>query len=300
MTNENQPTATLGDLLKTYTGDCESYLKRLVIEPGMPPELAEAMCYCLLDGGKRLRPALVHMSAELISPNARDSELTRQAGAAIEMIHCYSLVHDDLPAMDDDSLRRGRPTVHVQYNEPMAILVGDALLTRALGMLAGADDARGGRLAAELASAAGPAGMIAGQVADMELCAVGEGMQGVSYIHLRKTAALLQCATRLGAICGGGDQSQVDSLGDYGKHLGLAFQIFDDLLDVTSSADALGKTPGKDAEAGKRTAIAEIGLEKAHSLGKELSQEALAALDAFGPEADNLRLLATLLTQRKH
>jgi farnesyl diphosphate synthase len=216
------------------------------------------------------------------------------------MVHCCSLVHDDLPAMDDDTLRRGRPTAHVKFGQAMAILVGDALLTRAFGLLAKADDRRSGRLTCELARAAGAAGMVAGQVADMDLCQLPEGLEGIRFIHLRKTAAMLRAAARMGAICADADDKTVDALGDYAEAIGLAFQLFDDLLDVTGAAETIGKTPGKDAGADKRTAAAQLSLDGARKLGNELTDRAIASLESLGEKADTLICLTRLLALRTH
>ena len=288
----------LRDLLAPCGAWCEKSLARWLIEPGVPDDLAEAMRYCVMNGGKRLRPAMVRMSAEI--GDGADSELTARAAAAIELVHCYSLVHDDLPAMDDDMLRRGKPTAHVQFGEAMAILAGDALLTRASSVLAESGDPRAAKLVLELTRCAGPAGMIAGQVADMKLCGVPEGLDGVTYIHERKTAALIKAAAAMGGISGGLGDSEIESLGEYGLALGLAFQVFDDVLDVTADVASLGKTPGKDAEADKLTVVAQIGLDGARKLGTELSDRAIAALDRFGARAEKLVELASLLTKRTH
>ena len=197
----NSGSDKLGLMLAPYARKVESDLQLWLVDDGVPVSLAEAMHYCVLGGGKRLRPALVYLAAEAAG-GSEDDEHVRRSAAAIEMVHTYSLVHDDLPAMDDDSLRRGRPTAHVKFGQAMAILAGDALLTRAFGVLA--EGPAGGpvaELTGELASAAGAAGMIAGQVADMALCEVPAGLDGLQYIHMRKTAALIRSAARMGAIC---------------------------------------------------------------------------------------------------
>jgi farnesyl diphosphate synthase len=236
------------------------------------------------------------MSAEAVGADA--DEATRRAAVAVELVHCYSLVHDDLPAMDDDSLRRGRPTAHVRFGEAMAILAGDALLTRAFGVLAEAP--RSDVLVGELARGAGSAGMIAGQVADMNPCGLKPGTDGVEYIHALKTAALIQAAARMGAICGGAGAEELSVIGEYARQLGLAFQLFDDLLDATGSTENLGKTAGKDASAGKRTHLAEIGLEAARRTGMELTGGAVRAIQPLGARARKLSRLAELLADRTH
>lgn len=184
-------TDSLGELLAPYAQAAEADLAGWLIEPDVPATLAEAMRYCVLGGGKRLRPVLVAMSAEAVGGDAA-GPLACRAAVAVELVHAYSLVHDDLPALDDDALRRGRPTAHVKFGQAMAVLTGDALLTRAFAVLAESDDPLAGELARELAAAAGPAGMIAGQVADMNLCAVADGLEGLRYVHARKTAALIR------------------------------------------------------------------------------------------------------------
>jgi len=289
----------LRELLSPCAERAEADLKRWLVEPDTPPTLAEAMRYCVLGGGKRLRPALVYLSAEAVG-GASDSDAARRAAVAVEIVHGYSLVHDDLPAMDDDTLRRGQPTAHVKFGEAMALLVGDALLTRAFGLLAEAPQGVSGALAAELARGAGSAGMIAGQAADMDLCDVPEGLDGVEFIHVRKTAALFRAATRMGALAGGAEPDVVDAVGRFGRSLGLAFQLVDDLLDVTADADQLGKTPGKDVRDGKRTHAAELGLQRAADLGRQYTREALDALGPLGPAGRTLCRLAELLTHRTH
>ncbi len=290
-------TDALGELLAPYAEATDADLARWLLEPGVPVALAEAMRYCVLGGGKRLRPALVAMSAAAAGGD-RTEELTRRAAVAVELVHAYSLVHDDLPAMDDDSLRRGRPTAHVQFGQAMAILAGDALLTRAFAVLSESGDPLAGQLGRELAAAAGPAGMIAGQVADMNLCPVPDGLDGLRYVHARKTAALLRGACRIGALCGRADGKALAAISEYGQSLGLAFQLVDDLLDVTGTAKRLGKTAGKDADRGKRTHAALIGLEAARRLVRELTASAVAALGGLEPRADDLTTLAKLLAAR--
>ena len=274
-------------------------LERWLVEDGTPAPLAQAMQYCCLGGGKRLRPALVHLSAGALGQDP-PSQITRRAAVAVELIHCYSLVHDDLPGMDNDTLRRGKPTAHVRFGEAMAILAGDALLTRAFSVLAESGDPRSAALVAELARAAGPAGIIAGQVADMKLCPVSEGIEGVQYIHLRKTAALLEAPARMGAICADADAPTIDALGRFARLLGLAYQVMDDILDATASAEQLGKTPGKDLQADKLSAVACLGPDGARRLCQDLTQQSLGALDTLGQRAAPLRRLARHLVNRTY
>ena len=296
---DSKPRGALADLLAPYARRVEKALKRLLAEPQTPPELAEAMRYCALGGGKRLRPALVFMAAEATGDGTAD-ELADRAAAAVELVHCYSLAHDDLPAMDNDSLRRGRPTAHVKFGEAMAILAGDALLTRAFGVLAEPGDGRCASLAAELARGAGAAGMIAGQAADMDLCLLPAGEAGLRFIHARKTAALLRSAARMGAICSRASEAELAAVGEHAESLGLAFQLIDDTLDVTGTAEQLGKTPGKDARAGKRTSLSEVGLKRAGELSAELTRRAIRSLEPLGERGRKLERLADLLGQRRH
>ena len=297
-----QQTENLSAMLRPYVRCVESDLDLWLADPATPGDLSDAMRYCVLGGGKRLRPALVLMSAAAVGGDAME-EMTRRSAAAIEMVHCYSLVHDDLPAMDDDVLRRGRPTAHVQFGEAMAVLAGDALLTRAFAVLAApaeGGDARIGRLVAELALGAGEAGMIAGQVADMDLCDIPAGVEGLRFIHNRKTGALIRAACRMGAISGRATRVQLDALGRYGEQLGLAFQLVDDILDATGDRAVLGKTPGKDAQSGKRTYVSELGLDAAKSLAQEITAAAVASLEPLAPKSAGLAVLAKSLTGRTH
>ncbi|MCD4824235.1 MAG: polyprenyl synthetase family protein [Phycisphaerae bacterium] len=289
---------SLGDLLGPFARQTEADLETWLIEPSAPAELADGMRYCVA-GGKRLRPAMVHLAAQATARQP-DEQLVRRAAVAVELVHVYSLVHDDLPAMDDDELRRGQPTAHVKFGEAMAILIGDALQCRAFGLLGESASALAGRLVAELASAAGQAGMVAGQVADMNLAAVPDGFEGLAGIHLRKTAAMLKAATRMGAIAAGATDEHLRAVSIYAEKLGLAFQLFDDLLDATGTAGQLGKTPGKDAQAGKRTVITELGETKAKARGEELTAQAIEALAPLGTKGKELEQLAQLLTHRKH
>ncbi|HOD84577.1 MAG TPA: polyprenyl synthetase family protein [Phycisphaerae bacterium] len=289
---------TLGQLLGPYARLSEQDLAQWVVEEGTPSDLGEAMRYCVLGGGKRLRPALVFLACQAVGGQV--DEMARRSAVAVELVHCYSLVHDDLPAMDDDVLRRGRPTAHVRFGEAMAILAGDALLTRAFAVLCEAGHPKAGELANELARGAGSAGMIAGQVADMNLCQVGEGPDALRYIHLRKTAALITAAARMGGLCGQADERALAAVTAAAENLGLAFQVFDDVLDVSGQAEQLGKTPGKDARAGKRTYVAELGLQTARDLGQRLSDQAAGALNVLDDRAQPLRTLIRLLAERTH
>jgi geranylgeranyl diphosphate synthase, type II len=260
--------------------------------------LKEAMDYTLHSPGKRIRAALVLWCCELITGKAnRDAEL---AAAAIEMVHAYSLVHDDLPAMDNDDFRRGRPTCHKAFDEATAILTGDAILTVAFEILA--EKVSSPQIAVKmisiLAQAAGPAGMIAGQMADLKAENSAPDIQMLQYIHINKTAKMFKAAVLLGAIAGNANESQLQTLDDYGMKIGLGFQIADDILDVCSSTEKLGKTVGKDQKAGKMTYPALLGLEKSRQLEKQLADDAVNCLKSFGQSADILRKLALALLQR--
>ncbi len=291
----------LSALLKRATLGVEDSLSSWLDDPAVPPELQEALRYSSLDGGKRVRPALVMLSAEAVAQEQNWKVDPLPAAVAIELVHCYSLVHDDLPAMDNDTLRRGRATCHVKFGHAMAILVGDALLTRAFEVLGrGVSDAAIARdLVIDLASAAGPAGMVAGQAADMALCRVPAGLAGHQYIHQRKTGAMIRAAVRMGGRCAGANEAQLAELSAFGDRIGLAFQVTDDLLDATASAQELGKTPGKDAQSGKQTYVSQLGLEETVRLAQQLTDEALEALTPLGPRANGLKELALLLARRQ-
>ena len=265
---------------------------------GLEAKVAEAMEYSLLGGGKRLRAAIVLWSCELICGEVNDN--ARRAAAAIEMVHAYSLIHDDLPAMDDDDFRRGRPSSHKQFDEATAILAGDGLLTMAFEILA---ESKPGDIAAkmvlELSQACGGAGMIAGQMADMLCEKQTPTLEMLEYIHINKTAKMFRAANVLGAIAGGGNGEQVDALGEFGLKMGLSFQIADDILDVSVSSEQLGKTAGKDADAGKMTYPALMGVEKSKQIEKKLADEAIGCLWIFGDKAECLRELIKLLLDRQ-
>jgi geranylgeranyl diphosphate synthase type II len=274
-------------------------LSQLVAEQAdINSDLKKAIRYTLEAGGKRVRSALVLWCCELVSGKVnRDAEI---AAAAIEMVHTYSLVHDDLPAMDDDDFRRGQLTCHKAFDEATAVLTGDALLTLAFEVLAKETDtpAVAVRLIGELAQAAGPAGMIAGQMADLK-AENGCGSEEIlEYIHTNKTAKMFRCAAAMGAICGSAEDSDFKHLCEYGLKIGLGFQIVDDILDICASSEHLGKTAGKDAKAAKCTYPAVVGLEKSKQLGKKLADEAVAILEPFGKRADTLRNFAIALLKR--
>ncbi|MGA2439843.1 MAG: polyprenyl synthetase family protein [Tepidisphaeraceae bacterium] len=269
--------------------------------PTAPPKLLEAIQYSLMAGGKRLRPALVLESARACQDHpqaAEPSPTVIAAAAAMELIHTFSLVHDDLPAMDDDDLRRGRPTSHKVYGEAMAILAGDAMTTIAFEILAAdADPALVPALVGELARASGPSGMIGGQVIDMD-DQPPRNLAELQRLHRMKTGALLTASCRMGAIAAAADSLQVQALDAFGRHLGLAFQIVDDILDQTSTPQELGKATKKDAAKGKVTYPMLIGLEKSRAEARQHLWAALAAIDPFATRAKGLRALAVFVVER--
>ena len=271
---------------------------------GCPDDLREAIRYSLLAPGKRLRPLLLLMAAEACGGGA---EAAMPAAAAVEMVHADSLVHDDLPAMDDDDLRRGRPTCHKKFGEAMAILVGDALLALALQTLAEmpARPEIVARCCAILAEAAGPCQLVGGQADDIagELDAharsTDDGLKRLEAIHRRKTGALILASLRMGGLIAGADSVSRDALEQYGRRLGLAFQVTDDLLDARGDEAALGKRVGKDAGQGKLTFPGLLGVEKSDALAKQLISEARHALAPLGESAEALSLLAQYVLERK-
>jgi geranylgeranyl diphosphate synthase type II len=259
-----------------------------------PTGLLEAMRYSLLGGGKRLRPALALGAAELLTG---DDAPAMPAACAIEMIHTYSLIHDDLPAMDDDDLRRGRPTLHKVYGEANAILAGDTLLTMAFDVAAEPGDAR---VVREIAQAAGVRGMAGGQYLDLASEGRPATLDELRRIHASKTGALIRAAVRCGALLAGAEDGALRALTDYAEHIGLAFQIADDILDVIGDEAALGKPVGSDEANAKATYPSMLGLEESRRLADEAMRNALDALAGFGPEADAYRALARYIVQRDH
>lgn len=273
-------------------------LQRLLAFQQINSELKEALRYTLGSPGKRLRSVLLLWCCELVSGQVNHN--AEVAAAAVEMVHTYSLVHDDLPAMDDDDFRRGLPACHKVFDEATAILAGDALLTLAFEILAKEVDEPDTaiKLITQLAEAAGPAGMIGGQMADLKAEKTKGTKELLQFIHTNKTAKMFRCAAAMGAICGGADESQFDRLCEYGLKMGLGFQIADDILDVCASSEQLGKTAGKDARAAKCTYPTVLGMKKSRQSAKRLADEAVAILEPFGPKADTLRKLAMALLER--
>jgi geranylgeranyl pyrophosphate synthase len=287
----------------------EALLRFIPAPPACPAGLYEAMRYSLDAGGKRLRPILTLAAADAIADGTRSSEsaitAALPAACAIELIHTYSLIHDDLPSMDDDSLRRGRPTNHIVHGEGMAILAGDGLLTEAFALMAAEppDTALAGRKIRAIravAMAAGACGMAGGQAID--LLAVGAAAtfttQSLADMHARKTGALIRAAAVAGAIMAGGTEDGIDAVDEYGRHLGLAFQIVDDILDVEGEPAMLGKSVGKDAKAGKPTYPSIYGLDEARRLAAEHHRGAVAALTKVGLHESRLADIASWVIQR--
>jgi geranylgeranyl diphosphate synthase type II len=286
----------------------EGLSRYLPIPPAFPRVLYEAMRYSVDAGGKRFRPILTLAAAQTVTRTASHDddalEMALPAACAIEMVHTYSLIHDDLPAMDDDSLRRGRPTSHVVYGEGMAILAGDGLLTEAFALLAA--EPRDPTLAARkiraiqtIALAAGGCGMVGGQAID--LLAVGSStfdQYSLQDMHARKTGALIRAAAVAGAIMGGGGDAEIRAVDAYGRHVGLAFQIVDDILDVEGDAKDLGKTIGKDAKAGKPTYPSTYGLDASRRLAVERHDDAIAALHSAGLQGSRLADIADWVIKR--
>ena len=299
------------DYLTTRRAQVEEALARfLPAPPGCPPALFDAMRYSLLGGGKRLRPILALAAAETTAgslPVDRALELALPVACAIEFIHTYSLIHDDLPAMDDDSLRRGRPTNHVVHGEGMAILAGDGLLTEAFVLIANepgdpALAARKLKTIGLVAAAAGAAGMVGGQALDLDAVGTAKTFDEASLqdMHARKTGALIRASAMAGAVMAGADDEVLRAVSEYGRHLGLAFQIVDDILDVEGEAVHLGKTAGKDAKAGKPTYPAIHGLDASRRLADEHMESALVALTRAGVEPGRLGDIAAWVVTRSN
>jgi len=292
---------SLKDFLDAEARRVEAALDRLTpAESVAPSTIHRAMRYSLFAGGKRIRPILCLQAAAAVADHAPGA---LEAGCALEMVHTYSLIHDDLPAMDNDDFRRGKPTCHKVFGEAMAVLAGDALLTLSMQTLVRVEGLRPeARLALleELSFGGGTVGgMIGGQVADIE----GEGRPATAEllesIHRAKTGALLRASVRMGGICAAASHTQLEALSRYGEHIGLAFQIVDDILDVEEPSEALGKTAGKDAAQGKITFPAVYGLEQSRCMARDECASAHAALEIFGERARRLHEIADLIVYRK-
>ncbi|MRW83580.1 geranyl transferase [Pseudoduganella sp. FT26W] len=293
--------AAFDDWMKTVQAGSENDLSGFLPSADtVPTRLHAAMRYALLGGGKRVRPLLVYAAGALFG--AAPATLSR-AAAAVEMIHAYSLVHDDMPCMDDDALRRGKPTVHVAYDEATALLVGDALQSQAFLVLAETTSVPPARVAAMLrllAQASGSAGMCGGQAIDLDSVGLSLTLEQLERMHQLKTGALLRVSVVLGALAGKElDDTELNALEVYARAIGLAFQVVDDVLDATADSATLGKTAGKDAADNKPTYVSILGLAPSRALAEKLRLDAHAALAPFGEKALRLRELADLIVQRK-
>ena len=302
----------LPEWLEARRAEVERALEQyLPSAPACPPRVGEAMRYSLFAGGKRLRPMLALAAAEAVADSVRgDLEAARAlalpAACALELIHTYSLVHDDLPAMDDDTLRRGRPTSHVVFGEGQAILAGDALLTEAFALMSREPGdaslaARKLRAIRIVADAAGACGMVGGQAIDLEAAGAGASFDGdgLRAMHARKTGALIRASAAAGAVMAGATEAQLQAIERFASELGLAFQIVDDILDVEGASHSLGKTAGKDAAAGKPTYPALFGLEASRRMAADCVGRALGALEA-GHLHGQLPAIATWVTSRSN
>jgi geranylgeranyl diphosphate synthase type II len=297
----SDPAVLLEETLDTFRSQINVQLKRYVdLRPDCPADLREAMAYSLLAGGKRLRPLLVLLACEACGGEPASA---LPAACAIEMVHTYSLIHDDLPAMDDDGLRRGRPTCHIQFGEAEAILAGDALLTLAFEVIA--TDVTPKEVAAaccaDLALAAGMGGMVGGQMADLqaEHTDVSSVFQ-LEAIHRRKTGRLISCALSLGARIAGASSATCQTLIDYGDCVGLAFQIADDLLDIVGNQAKMGKGVHKDADHGKLTYPSMLGAERSRAHAIDLIDKACEAIAPLGERGQRLDALAHFIIERDH
>ncbi len=290
---------TMKQTLDLYRREMEAFFANCLLEESIPSSLARAMRYSLMAGGKRVRPILCLVWAEHFGRPRTDLV---PFAASLELIHTYSLIHDDLPAMDDDDLRRGQPSSHIQHGEAMAILAGDGLLTEAFSLMLSVPLPAElvCRAAQDIAQAAGPRGMVGGQVVDMGFSGGKEvELEELKTMHAMKTGAMIRSSCRAGAILGMASPRDLDGVTRYGECIGLAFQVADDILDLVGEADKLGKPVGSDLAQGKATYPALLGLEESRRLGQNMVQEALAAVECYqGPHIDFLRDLAVYIMDR--
>jgi geranylgeranyl diphosphate synthase type II len=292
------------DYLERKREEVDRYLQLVIPGSNQPPTaLHESMRYSLFAGGKRIRPILAIAAAEAIG---EAGPAILPIASSLELIHTYSLIHDDLPSMDDDDFRRGKPTNHKVYGEAMAILAGDALLTMAFelcsqaGSMDGLDPSRQVRLIRELAVGSGNRGMVGGQVLDIQAENQDIDLATLQSIHKHKTGMLIRAAVRMGALTAGATENQLNNLTAYADDIGLAFQIADDVLNVTGTREELGKNPNTDAQRGKKTYPTFYGVEGAKQLADDCVGRATSRLSEFGPSADPLRDLARYITSRKN
>ncbi|WP_172116925.1 (2E,6E)-farnesyl diphosphate synthase [Halomonas hibernica] len=296
MVATNAPSLTA--LRQASNARVDATLNALFNDHAVVPRLDNAMRHGLLVGGKRLRPLLVYLAGQALG--AREEDLDAPA-AAIELIHAYSLIHDDLPAMDDDDLRRGQPTVHIAYDEATAILAGDALQTLAFDVLARTAHPRLGSLITTLTTASGREGMVAGQALDLAAIGGHPDVDALAHMHAHKTGALIVAAVRMGGLVAVDESDpRINALTRYARAIGLAFQIHDDVLDVTGDTMTLGKTSGADAARAKPTYPSLLGLEGAQQKARTLIDEAIAALAPLGEQAAPLAELAHYMIERDH
>ena len=302
MTQKGQNLTKFNDTLADVAAATETALLKLIpTNDGPESQVFQAMRYSVMAGGKRLRPFLVIISADLFNVSRSSSE---RMAAAIEMIHTYSLIHDDLPAMDNDDLRRGEPTCHLKFDEATAILAGDALLTLAFEVIVHTDTHQSAQirtdLVTEVSRAVGAQGMVGGQMLDLVAEEIQLGMPEITRLQRMKTGALINCSCQSGAILGKASQTQRHLLNAYAYDIGLAFQITDDLLDVEGDSQELGKAINKDCEAGKATFVSLLGAERARAQAQLLSEQAIKHLEIFGEKANLLRELAKFVINRRN
>lgn len=272
--------------------------KNLPQENEKPEALHKAMRYAVLGGGKKLRTLLAVSACKAVGGTLENA---LQAGCAVELVHSYSLIHDDLPCMDNDDLRRGKPTCHKKFGEAIALLAGDALLTLAFEWAAQAkisNPNRTSEIIIELAKTAGHAGMVGGQVVDIETTGISPSAEILQFIHHHKTADLILAAVVIGGIAGNGDKNQIENLREFGINLGMAFQYIDDILDCSESSDTIGKTAGKDKAAGKTTAVSVFGIEKAKEIAEKYKEQSMNTLINAGWSKNELSEIAEFVTGR--
>ncbi len=286
-------------MLTEYRQNVDYYLENLMAESDMLPDLKKAISYSLLSGGKRIRPILTLLTCELVEGQ---KEAAQKVGAALEFIHTYSLIHDDLPAMDDDEFRRGQKTNHLVFGEGLAILAGDALLTEAFTLLTGVNLSGEKRcqLIKLISTAAGPAGMVGGQVLDLQAEGKNIDLNQLKKIHQKKTGELFKAAILGGALCGQPQREEWQALEKYATNLGLTFQIVDDILDVTGDSEKLGKEVGQDEKRGKNTYPSLLGLAEAQDRAEEVARKARESLKIFGENAADLSNLVTFVLKRSY
>ena len=289
--------------LECFLKDAIDLHSKIIVKQAAAKPLLDSLHYSCLDGGKRIRAMLVYMAARACQSSDTDSEMIDCAAAAVELVHCYSLIHDDLPAMDDDELRRGKPSCHIAFGEANAILAGDALQTLAFTLLTQAGNGKAQlrlTLLAQLTEAAGINGMVGGQAIDLAVTGKSLSYSELVTMHQLKTGALIEAAVAMGASCSGATANQQQALLEYAQAIGLAFQIQDDILDIEGESIDIGKPQGADIAAKKATYPAILGLEAAKAEAQALCDSALASLSVFDQKAAPLRDLARFIIKRSH